>query len=477
MVHPPEEIASAEDRRAILESTGRLQYGDEQLSQPRSGKGLVSGGGASAASNTGTAHAAGGDIDWIARPSPRDRLRNDHVRKELDRIDEILAQPDIDRLDLSYYTGRSDELHAFGEGLLPRNAGANSPYANPDIERTPAQVAEMIPTEQLTPDMVPESLRGYAGVSGKVYVTFNGGKAPEVYDYVVISHGQDATYGHGPQALLPEGARVRPEFVDDLPRNRYAEAIEATEPARAEFIRLELEYADKRRAFKDPDVLHPPQVTDLLDRLLRFYRAEWETWVLPPDDFPCPIERPNTLRGLTEGIDLRIESFLEHAEEIFATWPILYLGFTDTSPELVAELAASSHLQRIRGLKFFHTPVGDEGVAALAASPFVSNLLHLRLAQCGVGIAGLEALCASPHLTSLDHLDFIDSRVESPLESAGQGWCGIDFSGLHLSMTGQFLEEKYGRKKWLHPLSRFKDHEPEWGDLIDVDGTPVKTPD
>ncbi|WP_203980581.1 hypothetical protein [Micromonospora phaseoli] len=214
---------------------------------------------------------------------------------------------------------------------------------------------------------------------------------------------------------------------DDLDlRRRYADAIEATDPDRAELIRLDLAGANRTREMLflsrriHPRLAEP--VTHLLDK-----------WGLR--------------NGLIESVTMTARTFIDHGSEVWAHHPVRHLALVDAAG-LMPEIAAVSCLDRLVALDLRGNPIGDDGLSILVNSPHLGRLRWLGLARCGIGPAGAEALAASSHLPALR---FVDLR-RNPVEVTPRGY-GQDIDGspteVELPPLGQELVARYGPLPWL----------------------------
>lgn len=247
---------------------------------------------------------------------------------------------------------------------------------------------------------------------------------------------------------------------DDLPRLVYADWLDDhDEPARAEFIRVQIELA--RLPLNDP---RRPELAARERRLLTDHRDAWRLpqfpdqvqtfrrgfveriaatgeWLLAhPHSLPaaplvCALKIVNAasagaaLAGLP-GLDriarldlsntlpgggFSIPAFLTDAA--LGHLRTLNLGLCGLWPWAVLPLLEVDRLGQLDRLDLWGNPFGDEGVTAIAASPNLANLEHLDLsaheqpfANC-VHADGAAALAASGTLTKLRTLDLSDHYI------------------------------------------------------------------
>jgi uncharacterized protein (TIGR02996 family) len=189
---------------------------------------------------------------------------------------------------------------------------------------------------------------------------------------------------------LRRNVLARPD--DDAPRQAYATWMAAQDHEFAQtisaFVMAQLRVAQAFRANPRADV-----------GMLRSWRGDTafvstadfragdslRPWFL--DGFRTLISQglvgwPQVYRGFVERVGVRALRFLELAEELFRLAPIRHLVVIGV-PEVVDELAACPHLDRIRSLSLTRygreDDLTDDTLQRLIASPHLGNLAHLRL--------------------------------------------------------------------------------------------------
>lgn len=189
---------------------------------------------------------------------------------------------------------------------------------------------------------------------------------------------------------------------EDGPRLVYADWLEEQGDPRGEFIRLQCERlhlrqdADRARHAKREDELLKDHGQTWREELPRLPGIEWG-----------PFQR-----GLVYLVKADTATrFLQHAPEIFATGPVNEVWFTGLDAAGASMLAESEYLLRLRLLKNYGQPTGDEGVAALANSPNSANLRWLLLNGNNIGDAGARAIARSPYLKKLELLFLHNNRI------------------------------------------------------------------
>ncbi len=197
---------------------------------------------------------------------------------------------------------------------------------------------------------------------------------------------------------------------DDAPRLVYADFLLERGDPRGEYIQLACagrgsEAYDRQRA--------------LLAKLQK-------AWLAPIRPF---IRSWDWSRGFVRRIEAIGAKFVEGAETIFSTTPLLDATLTGLKPPTLEKLAQtplgslrslvlsqqrinpktarvfeSPHLRGLVNLDLGSNPLGDAGVATLAGARHLGALRSLDLSYCRVGIDGLEALSKAeffPRLTRL----------------------------------------------------------------------------
>jgi uncharacterized protein (TIGR02996 family) len=179
---------------------------------------------------------------------------------------------------------------------------------------------------------------------------------------------------------------------DEAPRQAYAAWMLAQDHEFAQtigaFMRAQLRVAEAFRANRRADV-----------RTLRSWRGD-TAFVSTPEfragDSLRPwfldqlsslislglVGWPQVYRGAIERVGVRASRFLEVAKELFSLAPIRHLVVIGV-PDVVDELAACPHLDRIRSLSLpryaREDDLTDDVLRRLIASPHLGNLAHLRL--------------------------------------------------------------------------------------------------
>ena len=219
---------------------------------------------------------------------------------------------------------------------------------------------------------------------------------------------------------------------DDAPRLVYADWLEEHgDPARAEFIRLQCEWAALPEGH--------PQQAKLIRRwrdLLEPRHAAWQK-VLPEW---LRKETVGFRRGFPDHVNFPATEFLARFEEAWQYAPVQFVKMSDAAAH-VEELAASPLLARLRGLDLSHANpalgvaaleallnsphltglvrlelqgnrLGHDAAAVLAAAPNLRGLKRLRLSfGNSIGEIGARLLAASPHLRNLEELGLYGNEI------------------------------------------------------------------
>jgi len=255
---------------------------------------------------------------------------------------------------------------------------------------------------------------------------------------VVIDTGED------PDGTLGRlEAAVTADPLASEPRLAYADAVEARDPERADFIRMEIEWTRRRAG-------HPAQTSQSDGEL------SWKAHEKKMTHGPEWARRLRNLvggfgfyRGFVESVKIDAAAFLDLAPRLYRLAPVLQLDLTGVAP-VAGRLFGSPHLRQIRTLSLLRNELGDAEVELLAASPHLGELRWLDLGLNRIGAAGLEALAASPNLPRLEWLGFRVNAVGDPTPQHADEYDAD-------SAVARELQARYGPRPWLSAHSR-----PEW---------------
>jgi uncharacterized protein (TIGR02996 family) len=180
---------------------------------------------------------------------------------------------------------------------------------------------------------------------------------------------------------------------DDAPRLVYADWLEEHgQPARAEFIRLQIEVAQLENG--------EPQRTNLEVRAAQLLRAHVDDW-RPPFKIGYRFAR-----GFIDWISLDPDEYRQYVGELFRSAPITRLKLKQMSAlEDARAISQSHHLTRLSELDLSGNRMGDRLVLTLIlSSPHLARLRELNLRDNHLDINAVSSLSKVP-LPSLTALD------------------------------------------------------------------------
>lgn len=161
-----------------------------------------------------------------------------------------------------------------------------------------------------------------------------------------------------PFTPLPQLRAVLDRPDDDAPRRAYADAIEGTDPARAELIRRQLN-------------------GDPAEELLREHAPRWAAEFAPWGARDLVYRR-----GFAEAISLTGRSFISLGAALFERAPLREVRLIAVN-FLMEELIACEHLARLEVLNLRGNQIGDEGAECLMRCPWIGGLKRLELDRNG----------------------------------------------------------------------------------------------
>ncbi len=249
-----------------------------------------------------------------------------------------------------------------------------------------------------------------------------------------------------PLTLLQE-IRATPD--GDGPRRAYADWLDKHgDPARAEFIRLQLQLdslfapsppwlslAERQQVVPEegpegiaalqnyqhqdwgqrrlhhvrtytmrrsiPWPLSDTRLSDLLRREEDLLAEHAERWLL---EVSSRVREGRFRRGFVEGVTFAGDAFLQDGENALRTAPIRLLTLESLGSAGAEELARLPHLSQISGLRFRGEPIGAAGGRALARSAALGNLTCLDLERQDLDDEALADLARSNSLSNLNAL-------------------------------------------------------------------------
>src|SRR5262249_17682226 len=231
--------------------------------------------------------------------------------------------------------------------------------------------------------------------------------------------------------------RVVSAPLEDAPRLAYADAVEAADPERAEFIRLQITLARYRRERR---TCEPPAQYNREEMLIRNRGAHWAA------DFASLVSGWQYLRGFADVVKIDAALFLATAPELYRRLPVLHLNLTGVLP-VAGDLFGSVHLRRIKSISMIAEKLRDQEAIAIARSAHLAGLEWLDLQNNRIGRPGLEALAASEQMPRLGFLGFAGNAAEDPTPRHADGYDGDSFIATE-------LQRRYGPRDWLSARER-----------------------
>ena len=229
---------------------------------------------------------------------------------------------------------------------------------------------------------------------------------------------------------------------DNEPRLAYADAVEASDPERAELIRVQLERSRRRAEQWQPERDMAEGGGDLYVRHQVLTSRRGPEWAA---DISPLVDGWHFDRGFVETASLGATAFLAVAPELYRRAPILDLNLSGVQP-VARELFACPHLSRIRSIWMVRQELGDAEAIALAGSPYLGSLEWLDLGANRIGAVGLDALAASGNLPRLGYLGFMGNAVADPTPRHADEYDADTPEAVE-------LQRRHGRREWLsaHP--------------------------
>jgi uncharacterized protein (TIGR02996 family) len=217
---------------------------------------------------------------------------------------------------------------------------------------------------------------------------------------------------------------------EDAPRLAHADWLQSSDPARAEFIRLQVRLA---RAF-------PEEAEPEMSRAARLLEANRERWL-------AGLPRPGAMewgfvRGYPEEVIFTSRVLFEKSWRQLLLPGVRRVRFRDVAN--LGRIAASPGLARARELVIHNLFLPDEVLLEVVASPHLGGLRGLHVV-CGRPTAA--SLVAIARLPALEQLRF-KSSIPQPLAAEGvRALAGL--SGLRsLTLTGWRLADEAARALW-----------------------------
>jgi uncharacterized protein (TIGR02996 family) len=206
--------------------------------------------------------------------------------------------------------------------------------------------------------------------------------------------------------------------LDPLPRLILADFLEENgAPARAEFIRLQVQQMPRRWGWEDKDEWTPRE-----RELWQRHRDEWLEglpdleWIVWGGLVEGIVGGAEGGRKARQHLDLRrVELNAGSTVQGKLEWLVGVVALSAEGMRLgpvgAEALAQSPHLHNLTTLNLARNGIGAAGAEALAQSPHLHNLTTLNLSLNRIGAAGVEALAQSPHLHNLTTLNLARNGI------------------------------------------------------------------
>jgi hypothetical protein len=185
--------------------------------------------------------------------------------------------------------------------------------------------------------------------------------------------------------------------IVDRPDNRLARwafAAKWLEPARAEFILLQLVLAEVETAS------NPGQVTrKRLYRAQQILNERGRGWANPIAPY---VRRFVFRQGFIEHVTLNGRAFAYEGTWLLSQAPIAHLDLDELDTSVLERFFLRTQaLEKIRSLDLSGLGLGDDALKMIAKSPHLGSLRWLSLAANPVSISGVRAIAESRRLPSL----------------------------------------------------------------------------
>ncbi len=204
-------------------------------------------------------------------------------------------------------------------------------------------------------------------------------------------------------------AAIREHPDDDLPRLVFADWLdEHGEPERAEFIRLQIEFARLSAAGPGRDGLKA-RLDELKAREKHLLAAPGVTWHLR---LPAGVMAGSSVRGFVGSVLVRdFAAFVGVADELFAAHPIYHLRVVDPRPQHLRSLARLPFLSGLTILDVGGGSISNQAVESFLRSPYLSRLGTLDLGSNRIGDLAAQRLAETSALPRLHTLDVSRNQI------------------------------------------------------------------
>lgn len=241
-------------------------------------------------------------------------------------------------------------------------------------------------------------------------------------------------------------------------RKRYLEALPPTSPC-VTIEQLYLE-ADKLR------VWHREPLNKQAEAIIEEHRQSWDHYFYEPNTIDGTLVYH---RGWQDGLDITVASYLIYATYIHYHFPIRHLRLRAVEAAFTAypqkDVFALPTLESIVSLDLSDQPLTAAHITALASSPYLKNLRWLNLYETNLTDECVEILYRSEGYPRLEYVELSRNPCEDPVDAAaGYGIDGADGhivpESIGLPERGWKLEQKYGRREWIHVVDNYLDSYP-----------------
>jgi uncharacterized protein (TIGR02996 family) len=234
---------------------------------------------------------------------------------------------------------------------------------------------------------------------------------------------------------------------DDAPRLAYADHVQASEPAYAELVRLQVARgADERRR---KALRSEPSTRERI--LLREHGLDWahyfEKYVrespTDPRDLGWAFDR-----GFIAFARMEPENFVALGDRLFAMAPIQHADLYG-GREPIRPLFAAPGLARLDSLSLRGTGLDDDDAIAIAGCAALRRCTWLDLSDNKIGERGLEAICRSPIMANKVRI-LMNGNPWDPVDRPSLDWDG-SVADVITPSAGSEMERKLGRTVgWFH---------------------------
>jgi uncharacterized protein (TIGR02996 family) len=232
---------------------------------------------------------------------------------------------------------------------------------------------------------------------------------------------------------------------DDAPRLEYADAVAARDPARAEFIRLQI--ARSRDEATRGVWRGTPSSREA--ELRAKHGSRWGHFIAPYARAylsDAPFQGYEFERGFVALLRTEPDMVGDMCDELVDMAPIQHLNLTSNGPFIPALTAPC--VGKMRSLVCNNIGLSDDDAIALAERGHLDRCQYLDLSLNKIARSGVAALLANPLIRKMPVV-LLTGNPGDPAELVGQDANGnLVLEGL--PPDGRDAEARYGRIPWLH---------------------------